>query len=52
MFWQILWKIVFITTLTGFGLMAIWVTVQGARDVVALLATLRREHDEGASENM
>lgn len=43
-FWVILWQVVFVLGVTGFAVMAAWVTVQGARDIVTLLATLRAEH--------
>lgn len=47
MFWVNLWKLVFILTILFFGVMALWVTVQGARDIKSLLSTLRREHKAG-----
>ena len=46
-FWIWLWKAVFFVTLTGFSLMAVWVTIQGARDIRLLLEVLRGRHDDG-----
>ena len=43
-FWIVLWKAVFIVTVSCFGLIAVWVTIQGARDIKSLLADLREEH--------
>jgi len=43
-FWIVLWKLVFVFGVGAFGLMALWVTVQGARDIKFLLDTLRGEH--------
>lgn len=43
-FWVILWKTVFIVTVTLFGIMAVWVTFQGARDIKDLLTALRERH--------
>ena len=44
-FWMGLWKTVFIGTVLVYAAMAVWVTVQGARDIKSLLATLRERHD-------
>lgn len=46
-FWIALWKTVFVFGVTAFAIMAVWVTVQGARDIKFLLATLREEHSQG-----
>ena len=46
-FWVMLWKAVFVLGVGAFTIMAVWVTVQGARDIKSLLRTLRREHDRG-----
>ncbi len=45
-FWIWLWKAVFLVTLTGFSLMAVWVSIQGARDIKPLLEVLRGRHDK------
>ena len=45
-FWILLWKAVFLVTVTGFSLMATWVTFQGARDIRSLLETLGNRHEE------
>ena len=47
MFWVWLWKTVFVFTLSGFSLMAVWVTIQGARDIKWLLEVLRSRHEKG-----
>ncbi len=44
-FWILLWKLVFIVGMIAFGILAIWVTIFGARDIVHLLATLRGTED-------
>lgn len=45
-FWVNLWKFVFIATVSVYGVMAVWVTVQGARDIKSMIADLRERHDE------
>lgn len=40
--WMLFWKAVFIVTLSLYTALALWVTVQGARDVGALLAALAK----------
>jgi hypothetical protein len=50
-FWITLWKIVLVVLLSGFGLMALWVTIQGARDIFALLEHLKARHKTGDPEN-
>ena len=40
--WILLWKTVFIVGLAVFVVMAIWVTIQGFRDIRSLFATMRR----------
>ena len=47
-FWMALWKVVFIVTVVVFAGMAVWVTVQGARDIKAMLLTLRKRHEKPA----
>ena len=52
-FWMALWKWLLIVSVGSFSLMALWVTVQGARDIKALLKSLRAGHettDENAEE--
>lgn len=44
-FWILLWKLVFIVGMIAFGILAIWVTIFGARDIVHLLATLKASGD-------
>ena len=46
-FWMAMWKAVFLVTVTGFALLSVWVTIQGARDIGFLMRTLRARHDEG-----
>lgn len=49
-FWILLWKSVFILSVSAFGLLAVWVTFQGARDIKSLFASLRRQHESGDGE--
>ncbi len=42
---MMLWKGVFIVSVTAFALMAIWVTIGGALDIRHLLRLLREEHE-------
>ena len=46
--WILTWKLVFVFGVGGFTAMAVWVTIQGARDIKSLLNDLRREHEEDA----
>lgn len=46
MTWELIWKIVFIVVLSLFAVMAVAVTVLGARDVRKLLARLKDEQSE------
>ena len=43
-FWATLWQCVFVVGVGAFAVMALWVTVQGARDIKALLTALRDGH--------
>ncbi len=45
-FWMTLWKLVFCVGVSVFAIMAVWVTVQGARDIFSLLTTLREGHSK------
>ncbi len=49
-FWILLWKSVFILTISAFSVLAVWVTFQGARDIKSLFASLRRQHESGDGE--
>ncbi len=40
--WIVLWKAVFVIGLTIFAGMAVWVSVQGFRDIRTLLETISR----------
>jgi len=44
-FWILLWKVVLIAGISLFAVMAVWVTVWGARDIKKLLQTLNEEHE-------
>jgi hypothetical protein len=44
-FWIILWKVVFIATVSIYGVMAVWVTFQGARDIKSMLADINTRHE-------
>ena len=46
-FWVVLWKVVFLATVGIYGVMAVWVTVQGARDIKSMMADIRRRHETG-----
>ena len=39
--WIWIWQIFFIAVLLGFGVMALWVTVAGFRDIKKLFARLK-----------
>ena len=45
-FWMTLWKWLMILSVGSFSIMAVWVTIQGARDIKALLQSLRDGHEE------
>lgn len=42
--WILLWKAVFILGMAVFVAMAVWVTIQGFRDIRTLFATISRSH--------
>ncbi|MCF6287369.1 MAG: hypothetical protein L3K26_19640 [Candidatus Hydrogenedentes bacterium] len=50
-FWMGLWKWLMILSVGSFSIMAVWVTIQGARDIKSLLRTLREGH-ETSEENV
>jgi len=41
---MLLWKIVFILGLIVFAVMAVWVTIAGARDIKRLFARIEQSH--------
>lgn len=43
--WMTLWKWLMILSVGGFAIMAVWVTIQGARDIKSLLISLREGHE-------
>ena len=45
MTWMLFWKILFIAVMAVFTLMAVLVTILGARDVRSLIAGLRDRND-------
>ena len=49
-FWIMLWKIVFIFTITIFSVMAICVTIGGARDIKLLFKKLNQSHQHRQEE--
>lgn len=49
-FWQTLWKLTFFIGVGLFACMAVWVTVQGARDIKDLFRTLDEEHGQGEED--
>jgi len=46
-FWVLLWQTVFVFVVVFFAGLSVWVTIQGARDIKALMRTLRERHREG-----
>jgi len=47
MSWMLLWKIVFVIGISGFALMAVWVTIAGAKDIKRLFKRIEESHEEG-----
>jgi hypothetical protein len=45
-FWIWLWKAVFVVGVAVFAVMAVWVTIQGWRDIRSLFGTLAEERGE------
>ena len=45
-FWIMLWKVVFIVGVGLFALLAVVVSIGGARDIVKLLSTLRAQQTD------
>lgn len=43
-FWILLWKVVFILSVTAFAAMAIWVTIGGFRDIKLLFERIKKSH--------
>lgn len=41
-----LWKVVFIVSVAAFSVMAVWVTIGGARDIKRLLSLLKGDEKE------
>jgi len=50
MTWILFWKIVLVFALTVFAVMAVFVTVLGARDIKKLLTALRHLEDDSAED--
>lgn len=48
-FWMTLWKVVFIVSVGAFSVMAVWVTIWGARDIKRLLTILKGDEKEEES---
>ncbi len=48
--WVGLWKVVFCLGIAIFAVMAVWVTIQGARDIKKLFRTLNEEHGQPEEE--
>ena len=44
-FWILLWKTVFIVTISVYSVMAVWVTFQGARDIRSMLDDINDRHE-------
>jgi len=50
MTWVLFWKIVLVLALGVFAVMAVFVTILGARDIKKLLAALRHLEDDSVDE--
>ncbi len=46
--WMIVWKAVLVFAIGIFGLMAVWVTIAGLRDIRRLFTTLDDSHRGGS----
>ena len=46
MTWELIWKVVLIAVLAIFGIMAVLVSILGARDIKRLLIGLRDQDDD------
>ena len=49
-FWVMFWKVIFIVTVSIYAVVAVWVTVQGARDIKSMIGDLRKRHMEPPPE--
>jgi hypothetical protein len=47
MSWMLLWKITFIVGVTLFAVMAVWVTIAGAKDIKRLFKRIEESHEDG-----
>jgi hypothetical protein len=47
--WMLLWKIVLITAMILFAVMAVWVTIWGAFDIKKMLQAINAEHETDAT---
>ena len=50
MSWVLIWKSVFVVGVAIFAVMAIWVTIYGARDIKRLLTRIDESHREKSEE--
>ena len=50
-FWILLWKAIFIISLAGFGILSVWVTIFGARDIQSMLRAILAKHEQEDSSN-
>lgn len=44
--WELIWKILFVTTLIVFSAMSVWVTIGGYKDLKSLLEQLDENDQE------
>lgn len=44
--WQLIWQVVFVALLAGFGVMSVLVIINGARDIRRLIAYLEQSRGE------
>ena len=48
--WASVWKYMFFVSITAFGLMSVWVVIQGGFDIVRMLNDLKNNNDTDTSE--
>lgn len=47
--WQAVWKYLFFTSITAFGLMSFWVVIGGGFDILRMLKDLRPDNQDKQS---
>ena len=51
MSWVLIWKSVFVVGVAIFAVMAVWVTIYGARDIKRLLTRIDESHREKSEQD-